>query len=119
MFSIKSNNTSLEKTFRKALRMAGLSYKLNYGLVGKPDIVILQKRMAIFVDSCFWHNCVFHRRLPKTNAKYWKTKLKRNSRRDAEVNKFLKSKGWNVVRIWEHDMKKNMRKCVNRVAKNH
>ncbi len=119
MSSVKSSNTSLEKHFRKALRMAGVRYKLNYNLVGRPDIVIMPKRLAIFVDSCFWHNCIFHRRLPKTNIKYWKMKLKRNSRRDEEVNKSLRLKGWKVVRVWEHDMKNNMRKCVERVAKNH
>lgn len=61
-----------------------------------------RKRVAIFVDGCFWHLCPQHGRHPNTNEGYWTPKLLRNQERDKIANEVLREHGWQVVRIWEH-----------------
>ena len=63
-------------------------------------------KTVIFIDSCFWHGCKKHGSIPATHTKFWTEKIDRNKTRDKEVNKHYKMKGWKVVRIWEHDLKK-------------
>ena len=75
-------------------------------LVGRPDFVFRQSRLAIFIDGCFWHTCPYHGRQPDSNKRYWSKKLSRNKDRDAFVSKALKGLGWRVVRIWEHELRK-------------
>lgn len=69
-------------------------------------MVLPKYRTVIFIDSCFWHGCEEHCRMPSTRARYWKDKIERNKRRDREVNRHYEEKGWRTVRIWEHDLKK-------------
>lgn len=68
----------------------------------RPDIVFSRKRVAVFVDGCFWHACPEHGTSPAHNASYWSEKLKKNVARDVRVTAALMSSGWDVVRIWEH-----------------
>src|SRR4051794_4266656 len=75
-------------------------------LPGKPDFVFRAQGMAIFVDGCFWHACPKHRRIPKENAAYWRTKMRKNRARDREITRLLTEKGWKVLRIWEHSLRK-------------
>ncbi|MBE0434057.1 hypothetical protein IBX73_11420, partial [candidate division WOR-3 bacterium] len=63
------------------------------------------RKIALFIDGCFWHGCSLHFRLPKTNKKYWSQKISCNIERDKRTNKELRKMGWKVVRIWEHDIK--------------
>jgi len=72
-------------------------------LVVKPDFVFRRERVAVFVDGCFWHQCLLHSKVPGSNRGFWEQKLARNVERDRVANKSLKSEGWRVVRIWEHD----------------
>ena len=67
----------------------------------RPDFGNKSKKMAIFIDGCFWHGCKKHYRTPKTNRKYWKDKIKQNMKRDMIVNERLAKDGWMVIRIWE------------------
>lgn len=69
-------------------------------------MVLPKYETVIFIDSCFWHGCEKHCRLPSTRAKYWRDKIERNKRRDREVNRHYEERGWRTVRIWEHDLKK-------------
>jgi DNA mismatch endonuclease (patch repair protein) len=69
----------------------------------RPDIVFTRKRVAVFVDGCFWHGCPIHASWPKRNADFWRTKIEGNRRRDCEQDRALVEAGWRVVRIWEHD----------------
>ena len=78
---------------------------------GKPDFVFWNQRVAIFVDGCFWHQCPLHSSIPKQNQEFWEKKLRLNTRRDQNVNNYLKEKGWNVIRIWEHDLKNEEYVC--------
>ncbi|MBU3897000.1 MAG: very short patch repair endonuclease [Nanoarchaeota archaeon] len=105
MSKIRPKNTKLEIKFKKILRNHKIKYRVNYNVFGKPDMIIPSKRTAIFIDSCFWHGCKTHCRMPSTNVKYWTPKIKRNKTRDKLVAKTLRKRGWKVVRIWEHQLK--------------
>ena len=117
MKKIKSTDTKLEVLFRKALLKAGWRHKKNsLKLVGKPDIAFPKLKTAIFIDSCFWHGCRYHSRIPASNKKYWVNKIARNKARDKEVNKHYKQQGWIVIRIWEHSIKKNLEGIIEGIT---
>jgi len=108
MSAVKSKDTKIEIAFRKALWSHGFRYSKNSAkYFGKPDLILKKYKTVIFIDSCFWHGCKRHYIAPTTNKKYWMNKLNRNKERDREVNKFYKKSEWNIVRIWEHNLKKN------------
>lgn len=107
MAAVKSSGTTLEKDFIKDLERIGLR-SLEYhpdDILGKPDIVYRPKKLAAFIDSCFWHGCRSHLRMPNSNIDYWRKKISGNRRRDRRVSNRLKSEGWTVLRIWEHSLK--------------
>lgn len=111
-------NRSTERKLRGSLVGAGISgFKLHpSGVLGKPDFVFPEQRLAVFVDGCFWHGCPDCYIRPQTSQGYWDEKLARNRRRDAKVNKELKEAGWSVLRVWEHQLKqpKRVRRMVAR-----
>jgi len=114
MSNIRSKNTKPEMLLRKALWKEGCRYKLHYKLIGKPDIVFVSKKVAVFIDGCFWHKCSSCYKEPKSNREYWLPKLERNVKRAKEVSHQLKKVGWNVIRIWEHDVKKDLKKIIKK-----
>lgn len=71
---------------------------------GNPDFIFPAKRLAVFVDGCFWHSCPIHGNVPASNRLFWKTKLFRNLQRDKLVCWELQSSGWRVLRIWQHEL---------------
>lgn len=117
MSRIKSKETRLEINFRKLLYSKGFRYRKNYkNLYGKPDVAFNSKKIVIFIDSCFWHGCKKHLRLPATNVDYWKNKIKRNQKRDEEVSRVYKKMGWTALRLWEHELVDPIR-SLNKVTK--
>lgn len=70
----------------------------------KPDFVFPKRKLAVFVDGCFWHGCPKHGTTPEGNAKFWREKLVKNKARDRRVNRELRKAGWRVLRIWEHEL---------------
>ncbi|MGW2147397.1 very short patch repair endonuclease [Nonomuraea bangladeshensis] len=101
-------DTKPEVALRSALHRMGFRYRkdlrLDLGDVKvRPDIVFTAKKVAVFVDGCFWHVCPKHGRQPTTNEWYWTPKLRRNIERDQRVNLALQAAGWRVVRLWEHE----------------
>jgi DNA mismatch endonuclease (patch repair protein) len=80
---------------------------LSSKLPGKPDAVFPTDRVALFIDGCFWHQCSKHAVKPRTNESFWRSKLEANVARDRRVNRELRSLGWRVIRVWEHDIKSN------------
>lgn len=108
MVAVKSSGTKLEHFFAEQLEARHLqSFEKNVkGLPGKPDFVFTDAKIAIFIDSCFWHGCAKHLRMPASNEKYWKAKISRNRRKDRQVTDELHRNGWVVLRIWEHSLKK-------------
>lgn len=112
MSHIRPTETSIEREFRKLLWARGLRYRKNVRMEGTPDIVFSRKKVAVFLDSCFWHFCRFHCRMPKSNKSFWHKKLARNKARDRATTRRLRNKGWKVVRIWEHALISNPDGCV-------
>ena len=108
MSKIRSNNTKPEILLRKALFAKGLRYKINdKQLQGKPDIVLSKYKTVVFVHGCFWHNhkgCKISH-LPKSNIEYWENKIRTNEERDFKNQDILKQLGWNVVVVWECELK--------------
>jgi len=93
-------------------------WRRNSQLPGKPDIIFPQRRLAVFVDGCFWHGCPKHATKPKTNAAFWAAKLAGNKARDRRVNRELRARGWKVVRIWEHELtRRNERRLLARLQR--
>jgi len=100
MSAIRSKHTAPEVAVRRAVSKARLPYRLHYGKE-KIDIAMPSKKIAIFVDGCFWHGCPKHGHLPKTNRAYWVPKLRCNKKRAIEKDKLLKQASWKVFHIWE------------------
>jgi len=125
MSAIKSKNTSPEIILGKELWKMGLRYRKHYNkLIGKPDFVFINQKLAIFCDGDFWHGNNWKTRglnsLQEELSRYstfWAEKIKRNIQRDVEVNEALKKEGWKVLRIWESDIKNNLNRCVELVKK--
>lgn len=121
MSRIRGSDTKPEILLRKELWARGMRYRLKYRvngrmLIGRPDLVFPGKRLAVFVDGCFWHGCPEHATKPKKNAEFWKNKLKRNVERDEEVSESLRQQGWIVMRIWEHDINSDLNKVVQDIV---
>ena len=118
MALVKSKNTSFEMLLRRELWRRGLRYRANDRTVfGKPDLVFKSKKIAVFVDSEFWHGKDYPngRNIPQTNREYWTNKIERNIARDKEVNRTLKKEGWKIVRIWSKDLKKNLPEFAEKI----
>jgi len=107
MSKIRSKNTKPEMLMRKTLWQMGYRYRIHYNkLPGKPDIVLVKYKTAIFVHGCFWHrhqNCNEASR-PKTNSEYWETKISKNMERDKKIQSELQQLGWNVLLVWECEL---------------
>lgn len=100
-------DTRPEVAVRSAAHRLGLRFRKNIrlqvdGLSVRPDIVFPSRRIAVFIDGCFWHGCPEHGNVPTANSSYWGPKLERNRRRDRLVDERLDLAGWGVLRIWEH-----------------
>ena len=110
MSRIKGKNTKPEEEVRKYLFSQGLRYRKNDSrLPGKPDIVLPKYKTIIFVNGCFWHMHGCSRsHLPKSNEAYWEPKIKRNVERDQKNTKLLQEAGWNVLTVWECELKKKI-----------
>ena len=121
MSRIKSSNTDSEIRLRKLLYRSGYRYRVNVkSLPGKPDIVIKKYKLIIFVDGEFWHgyNWLAKSEKIKANRGFWIPKIDRNMERDMENNKKLKDLGWNVIRFWDHEIKKDIDACLYSVIAN-
>lgn len=118
MQNIRSVNTEPERLIMRELSRRKIYFaKYVNSIIGKPDIVFRRKKVILFVDSDFWHGHPKRLIMPKSNKKYWETKIERNRKRDKEVNTQLKKDGWKIIRLWEYDIKHNIDKCVRRILK--
>lgn len=106
MSRIRSKGTKPERLVRRWLWGHGYRYRLNVKSVpGKPDIVMRPYRTAIFVNGCFWHGHESCCRIPQTNREFWVSKISRNQERDRENYRLLQENGWQVIVIWECQLK--------------
>ncbi len=115
MQAIKGKDTKIEVMLRQKLWEKGYRYRKNYkNLPGKPDIVFLKLKIAIFCDSEFWHGYNWEDKKKRlgTNREFWIKKIETNMERDKRVNEKLISDGWIVLRFWETEIKKNLDNCI-------
>lgn len=107
MSRLGQRDTKPELAIRSELHRRGFRFRVDRapikGLRSRADIVFGPARIAVYVDGCFWHSCPEHGTKPRSNADWWEQKLSRNRERDLETDRVLKSHGWGVVRIWEHE----------------
>ena len=97
----KDTEIALAMLFRRH-RITG--WRRHQNIFGKPDFLFRRQRLAVFVDGCFWHGCPRCYRRPKSNRKFWDSKLARNRKRDRKVSRELRRLGWRVIRIWGHSV---------------
>ncbi len=109
----KSTELALIKLFKEN-HITG--WRHNYNVKGHPDFVFLKKRIAIFVDGCFWHGHDCRNTRPAANAEYWAKKRARNMQHDKEITQLFERRGWTVMRIWECELsKKNIAQTLQRI----
>ena len=118
MRGVKAKDSKIETALAKALWAKGYRYRKNYkGIIGKPDIVFTKYRLAVFIDSEFWHgkNWEAEKAKIKNNLSFWQQKIDANVARDVKVNAELAAAGWSVLRFWGNDIKKRLDACVAEV----
>jgi len=114
MRAVKGRDTTPEMMVRRMVHSMGKRYRLHRDdLPGKPDLTFPRLKKIIFVHGCFWHghDCKRGARQPKENAAYWKKKIRRNKERDAESQEALRAMGWDVLIIWECELKAREEVC--------
>lgn len=118
MAKIRSKNTKPEVLLRKHLWNQGYrGYRIhNTDLPGKPDIAFKKRKVAIFIDGCFWHKCPECFIEPKTNRDYWLPKIQSNIERDKKNQEALEALDWTVIRIWEHEIKNNIETTAKKIV---
>lgn len=100
-------NKSTEMRLIEIFKAQGIKgWRRNYPVKGHPDFVFLEKRVAVFVDGCFWHGHDCRNTRPKQNEEFWQTKRERNIAHDKAVTEDFVQRGWSVLRIWECELKK-------------
>lgn len=118
MRQVKNKDSDIEICLRKELWQRGIRYRKNVRRVyGNPDIAFIGLKVAVFCDSEFWHGYNWDERKKdfKSNQDFWIPKIERNIERDKEVNEKLKSEGWLVLRFWGKEIKKETKKCADRI----
>mgnify|MGYP001597260377 FL=1 len=120
MQAVRSKGSKIETALAKTLWGRGYRFRKNDPTVfGKPDFVFKKLRLAVFVDSEFWHgkNWEVKKIEHKSNIKFWHKKIERNIERDKEVNKYLKKNGWKVLRFWGRQVEKKLDFCIIKIEK--
>lgn len=109
--------SKLEKIVSKELWNRGIRFRRNVkDLLGKPDLAIKKYKVVIFIDSCFWHNCEIHGRIPATNTDFWKDKFQKNRERDERVNIHYQNANWYLLRMWEHEFKQDFNAAIDKIV---
>lgn len=117
MSSIRSKNTKPELVIRRMLWSKGKRYRVHDPTVlGKPDITNRKRRIAVFIDGCFWHGCNRCYVEPKTNTEFWRAKIAANRKRRHLVRSALKNQKWTVLEFWQHDIDNNPERVTNIIS---
>ena len=120
MSAVKCKDSDIELILRRELWCRGLHYRKNCTkILGKPDIVFISKKVAVFCDSEFWHGYDWENRKNdiKSRKDFWLPKIEQNMSRDVFVTNQLKKDGWTVFRFWGSEIKKNPKKCADEIEK--
>jgi DNA mismatch endonuclease (patch repair protein) len=106
MQAVKRQDTAAEVLLRRRLHAAGLRFRKvippEAELRCKADVVFPRQKVCVFIDGCFWHRCPAHFKLPKANSAWWEEKIQATVERDGRQQQLLESRGWTVLRFWEH-----------------
>ena len=107
MRSMPEHSTGPEMAVRRLLYRKGVRYRIQYPVPGAPrrtiDIAFPGRKIAVFIDGCFWHGCSEHRNIPAHNRDWWQKKIDENRSRDRDTDEKLRKAGWEIFRFWEHD----------------
>ena len=107
MAKVRQTGTDAELALRREMYRIGLRYRVDFEVLRKPrrvaDVAFPGRKIAVFVDGCFWHGCPEHATWPKRNADFWRQKIEANRRRDADTNARLQANGWTALRFWSHE----------------
>lgn len=107
MARTRCRDTAPELAIRSELHRRGYRFRVDFppipGVRRRADLVFTRRKVAVFVDGCFWHGCPEHGTWPERNATFWREKILANKTRDADTNERLTDAGWIVIRIWEHE----------------
>lgn len=116
MAKIRGRDTSPEMRLRKSLWRLGFRFRVNIPVIGiRPDIVFTARKLAIFVDGCFWHGCPIHYVRPRTRDEFWAEKLRANTARDRRQTEALIESGWKVMRFWEHEVRLDLSQVMEEI----
>lgn len=113
----RDNKQTEQVLLRLLKRNKFTGWRRHLPLPGKPDFAFPNKKVAVFVDGCFWHGCPKCYTRPKTNRKFWDRKREDNMARDKRVTCQLRRQGWKVIRIWQHSLQKFPQTCLNRIRR--
>ena len=117
MSRIRGKNTGPEVKLRKLFWSRGIrGYRIHHNLLGKPDIVFTKKKIAIFIDGCFWHKCPVCFQQPETRKEFWMKKISSNVERDLKNTRQLQEGGWTVLRFWEHEIRKTPEDVIEKIV---
>ncbi|WP_367280055.1 very short patch repair endonuclease, partial [Nocardioides sp.] len=117
----RTRDTEPERLLRREVHRRGLRYRVDAPLPGLPrrraDLLFTRAKVAVFVDGCFWHGCREHKTAPTNNSDWWAAKLAHNVERDAETDEHMRSLGWTVLRVWEHEDMKQAASDIERIVR--
>ena len=120
MAKVRQTGTDAELALRREMYRIGLRYRVDFEVLRKPrrvaDAAFPGRKIAVFVDGCFWHGCPEHATWPKRNADFWRQKIEANRRRDADTNARLQANGWTALRFWSHESPVEAAKTVARAV---
>lgn len=120
MSAVRSHgNRTTEKRMRAILAQAGIrGWRVQpSGVMGAPDFVFFEHRLAVFVDGAFWHGASDFARFPKSRVSFWREKIQRNRQRDQVVNRALRRSGWSVLRIWDYELERDRTAVLNKLKR--
>lgn len=107
MGRVRRRDTKPEVEIRRALHALGHRFRVDRAVLPerrrRADIVFGPARVVVFVDGCFWHGCPEHATWPKANEAFWREKIETNRQRDRDTDERLRTLGWEVIRVWEHE----------------
>jgi len=104
MSTIKGKWTKQERLVHNYLKGTKIKHRMHPHIIGNPDIILIDKKIAIFLDGCFWHGCARCYKRPTSNTKYWDQKFIMNKKKAKYASSVLRKDGWEVIRIWEHEI---------------
>lgn len=117
MSKIRSQNTKVENLAFRELRKRRVYFQKHYKkAIGSPDIALPSKKRAVFIDGDFWHGYRFSKLKQRLPKKYWLAKIERNVKRDKNYRARLRKEGWEILRVWEHELLEKQDKTIDKIT---